>query len=49
MMQAAVVPAAAAAPAAPKGGDDKGECIICMDAPKEALFYKCGHIGTTYH
>ena len=25
--------------------DDDDSCIVCMDQPKDALFYKCGHIA----
>ena len=33
-------PASPPAPASPS----LEECIICMDAPPETVFYKCGHI-----
>ena len=36
-----------------KAGSDEEEdeeeddsCIVCMDEPKEALFFRCGHIAT---
>ena len=29
------------------GGDNEDDtCIICMDSPKNAVFYKCGNLDT---
>lgn len=29
-----------------EGDDEDDTCIICMDNPKNAVFYKCGHLAT---
>lgn len=26
-----------------EGQLDKDECIICLDKPKDSIFYPCGH------
>lgn len=42
-------PAAAAAPAAgTASGDSAQECVVCMENPRNALIYRCGHIAVCF-